>query len=142
MHLFQCYEKCNPRLFTAEAISQLLDGLVSSITIYFTAYRPLRQCKEVHRIQNDPKSHSTGLLYDLRSGPMLCNFRKVPTKLLIIDGYARLVASRIGRVILVDSLAAQHFGYFLERTVFLAAEEQDAGAVADDRLGVVLIKRL
>ena len=33
-------------VFTAEAVSQLLGGLASSLTMYFTVYRPLSRLRE------------------------------------------------------------------------------------------------
>ena len=41
-------------VFAAEAISQLLGGLASSITMYFTVYRPLGRMRDDMSLQNNP----------------------------------------------------------------------------------------
>lgn len=55
------------------------------------------------------------------------------------SGYAALASPRIGSVEKVDGFLAQRFRDFFQGAALLAAQKQDAGAVADDGFRMVFI---
>ena len=60
-------------------------------------------------------------------------------ELLIVQPVTALLPARVALAISVDRLLAQRLRNALERARLLAAEEEDRGAAADDRLRVILI---